>query len=321
MSASAQDRRRAVAFVVTSLVALVGVFAVIGGVRLARDERTFVVVFEESVAGLRTSSEVTYKGVPVGAVRGIRLRGGSIEEVEVEVAIDADVPIKVDTRARLQPQGITGFYGLELVGGSAAAPALPEGGVIRVVPSTIGELTAMAQDLAGVVRRAGDMLVSFEDELQRALDALHAALVAATDAARGFEATAGVIGSETRATATTLRALGEDLTATSASLRRTSDDAGALLRDPAVRALGQETVLAVRELQQVASALARAAETLAQVARENRDDVRALVRTLRETAGEARAAVREVRARPSSLVFDRPTLDKPFPDAMPELAK
>lgn len=307
MSASAQDRRRAVAFVIISLVALASVFALIGGMRLARDERTFVVVFEESVSGLQTSSEVTYKGVPVGTVRGIRFRGGSIEEVEVEVGIDRGVPIKVDTRAQLQPQGITGFYGLELVGGTAAAPELTEGGVIGVVPSTFGELTSTARDLAGVARKVGSMVVSFEDDLQRALDALHAALVAVTDAARGFEAATGVIGRETQAT--------------SASLRRTSDDAGALLRDPAVRALGQETVQAVRELRQVAAALAVAAEALAEVARENRDDVRALVQTLRETASEARAAVREVRARPSSLVFDRPTVDKPFPDAMPELAK
>lgn len=321
MSTTAQDRRRAIAFVIISLVALGGVFAVLGGIRLARDERTYLVVFEQSVSGLQPSSEVTYKGVPVGTVRDVRFRDGSIEEIAVEVGIEADVPIKADTRAQLQPQGITGFYVLELVGGTAEAPPLPEGGVIRVVPSTFGELTTTVRDLAGMARRMGEVAASFEDDLQATLDALRAALLAAADAARAFEATAGVIGRETQATAASLRAVGQEVQATSAALRQISQDASALLRDPGVQAVGQETVLAVQELRRAAAALTEASAALTQVARENREDVRALVQTLRQTAGEARATVREVRARPSSLVFEQPTIEKPFPDAMPEVTK
>lgn len=321
MSSTAQDRRRALAFVAVSLAALAGVFAVLGGLRLARDERTYLVVFKDSVSGLEPSSEVSYKGVPVGTVRALRFRGGSIEEVEVEVGVEADVPIKVDTRAQLQARGITGFYGLELVGGTSEAAPLPEGGVIGVVPSALGELTSAARDLGVVVRRVGETALSFEDEVQAALDALRASLQAAGDAARAFESMAGVIGAEVQATGATLRAVGQELQATSAALRSTAQEAGALLRDPSWRAVGEETAQAARELQRMAAALAEAAAALTQVAHENQDDVRALVQTLREAAGEARAAVREVRARPSSLVIDRPTLEKPFPDPLPGVAK
>lgn len=321
MSTTAQDRRRAIAFVVLSLLALVAVFAVLGGLRLARDQRSYFIVFNDSVSGLQPSGEVSYKGVPVGTVRSVRFRDGSIEEVEVEVGVDADVPVKVDTRARLEPQGITGFYALELVGGTSGAPRLPEGGVIPVEPSTLEELAGTVRGVAGLADRLGQMALSYEDDVQAALDALRAALLAAADAARAFEATNGVIGREVQATGPTLRAVGQEVQATSAALRQTANDAGVLLRDPALRSLGQETVLAVQELRRVAASLAEAAATLAQVARENREDVRALVQTLRQTAGEARAVVREVRARPSSLVFEQPTVEKPFPDPMPGVAK
>ena len=39
-----------------------------------------------SVSGLRAASTVEYKGVPVGVVRGIDFKGGSVEAVQVEIA-------------------------------------------------------------------------------------------------------------------------------------------------------------------------------------------------------------------------------------------
>ncbi|MBX3468283.1 MAG: MCE family protein [Planctomycetes bacterium] len=280
--------------------ALGAVVAVVGGVRLRRHDRAYLVVFRESVSGLVVSGQVEYKGVPVGVVRAIRLREGAVGEVEVEVGIRPDVPIKTDTRAQLQAQGITGFQSLQLLGGTTAAPDLPEGGVIAVEPSLFGLLGGTARDLAEVTGRLGE-------EVQAALVELRAALAAGQGAARAFEAAAAAIGSEVQASG--------------AVLRGTARDASTLLRDPSWPALGQETVAAVQDLRRVAAALERAATALAAVAGENREDVRALVLDLRRTAAEARGAAREVRQRPSSLLYDVPGAEKPFADPLPGVAR
>ncbi|MCO5166200.1 MAG: MlaD family protein [Planctomycetes bacterium] len=279
----------------------------VGGVRLRRHDRVYLVVFRESVSGLVASGQVEYKGVPVGIVRAIRLRDGAIGEVEVEVGIRPDVPIKADTRAQLQAQGITGFQSLQLLGGTAAAPDLPEGGVIPVEPSLFSALGRTATDLADTVKRLGVMAEAWGDDVQAALVELRATLVAGQGAARALEGAASAIGSEVQATGVALRA--------------TAGDASTLLRDPSWPALGQETVAAVQDLRRVAAALERAAAALAEVAGENRDDVRALVLDLRRTAAEARGAAREVRQRPSSLLYDLPAAEKPFPDPLPGVAR
>ncbi len=78
----------------------------------------------ESVAGLSVNSTVKYRGVEVGRVKDIQLNPENPEEVRLTLDILRATPIKTDTVAVLETQGLTGLATVNLNGGSREAPAL-----------------------------------------------------------------------------------------------------------------------------------------------------------------------------------------------------
>jgi hypothetical protein len=64
--------------------------------------------FEGSVSGLKVGSSVELNGIPVGEVINIGIDPRDVEKVAVTVEVPADTPIREDTIASMQIQGITG---------------------------------------------------------------------------------------------------------------------------------------------------------------------------------------------------------------------
>jgi phospholipid/cholesterol/gamma-HCH transport system substrate-binding protein len=79
---------------------------------------------KESVAGLSVDSTVKYRGVDVGRVKAIALNPNNPEEVLLTMDIVRGTPIKNDTIAVLETQGLTGLATINLTGGSRDAPSL-----------------------------------------------------------------------------------------------------------------------------------------------------------------------------------------------------
>ncbi|HLZ34821.1 MAG TPA: MlaD family protein, partial [Nitrospira sp.] len=84
----------------------------------------YEVYMRESVAGLSVNSTVRYRGVEVGRIKDIALSPDNPEEVRLTLDIARGTPIKTDTIAVLEAQGLTGLAWLNLTGGSREAPAL-----------------------------------------------------------------------------------------------------------------------------------------------------------------------------------------------------
>ena len=78
----------------------------------------------ESVAGLSINSTVKYRGVEVGRVKDIVLNPENPEEVRLTLDILRTAPIKTDTVAVLETQGLTGLATVNLNGGSRDASTL-----------------------------------------------------------------------------------------------------------------------------------------------------------------------------------------------------
>ncbi|MFZ1747294.1 MAG: MlaD family protein [Nitrospirales bacterium] len=94
----------------------------------------------QSVSGLSVDSTVKYRGVNVGRVKEIALNPDNAEEVRLTLDILRGTPIKTDTVATLETQGLTGLATMNLEGGSREAQKLePEPGqeypVIQTKPS------------------------------------------------------------------------------------------------------------------------------------------------------------------------------------------
>ncbi|MGO8754305.1 MAG: MlaD family protein, partial [Gallionellaceae bacterium] len=77
---------------------------------------------KESVSGLNLNAPVRYRGVEVGRVQKIALAPENVEQVQLTLNIERGTPVKVDTVAVLQTQGLTGLAFVELTGGNRNSP-------------------------------------------------------------------------------------------------------------------------------------------------------------------------------------------------------
>ena len=113
---------------------------------------TYQTYMQDSVAGLNLNAPVRYRGVEVGRVRKIALAPGNVEQVQLTLAIERGTPVKTDTVAVLQMQGLTGLAFVELSGGGRNSPALqkqPDADypVIKAGPSLMTRLDSAVTSL------------------------------------------------------------------------------------------------------------------------------------------------------------------------------
>jgi len=182
MRVDRSEKVRAGIFVLVSISLLVVTVVFVAGLRVFKRTKTQIVRFEESVTGLEVSSIVRYQGVPVGRVASIGFAKDEFPKIDVVMELDPSAPLRTDTQASLKPQGITGLNYIDLAGGSASAPLLPEGSTIVADQSTLFQLVKSLQDMGGLVKdvsriaKSMDRLISEnEDEIGTAVEEMIAA--------------------------------------------------------------------------------------------------------------------------------------------------
>jgi phospholipid/cholesterol/gamma-HCH transport system substrate-binding protein len=174
------------------LALLAGIFT--AGMWFARakltDESTYYYTyFRGAVTGLSVGSTVRYRGVPVGTVSDIAIDDQNLELIQVTLALRPDTPVRTDTRAGLQPQGITGLSFIQLSGGTQGAePLRPREGKRRaVIPSVPSPIDKIIEDAPLVVARLADLAdritAMLSDENVRNIDRL---IGNSAEAAAGF---------------------------------------------------------------------------------------------------------------------------------------
>jgi phospholipid/cholesterol/gamma-HCH transport system substrate-binding protein len=132
-----------------SLVLLVGLAAFVlwlAQVRFAREYNLYDIVFDGPVRGISQGGEVHFNGIKVGEVQRIALDRDNPSRVIARIKVTSDVPIKTDSYATLEPQGVTGVNYVQITAGTKARPFLkdvtPRGQVpvIRSQKSTLSDL-------------------------------------------------------------------------------------------------------------------------------------------------------------------------------------
>ncbi len=118
------------------------------------------VVFAGSVSGLSRGSSVLFNGLRVGEVTDIRLLPEDPRRVVAVINIDRTTPVKADTRARLEYQGLTGVASIALVGGAPeAGPIAPQPGQeIATIFAEQSDLTNLFETVRSISRRAEDVI-------------------------------------------------------------------------------------------------------------------------------------------------------------------
>jgi phospholipid/cholesterol/gamma-HCH transport system substrate-binding protein len=117
----------------------------------------YEVVFSEAVTGLGTGGIVQYNGINVGEVTKLRLDPKDPRKVIALIRLQADTPVKVDTKAKLAFVGLTGVAQIQLTGGLPGSPRLlptAEEPIPRIptTPSALQNLSAAADDIVERLR-------------------------------------------------------------------------------------------------------------------------------------------------------------------------
>lgn len=134
-----------------------------GGNRDTANRKSYQIVFEGSVSGLSRGSSVLFNGIRVGEVTGLDLVPEDPRKIRASVAVGPDTPVRQDTRARLEYQGLTGVGAVALQGGDPNAPELATSqekpGVIVAESSAVQDLLEGARN---IMARADGILAQIE---------------------------------------------------------------------------------------------------------------------------------------------------------------
>jgi phospholipid/cholesterol/gamma-HCH transport system substrate-binding protein len=124
--------------------------------------RELRIVFEGSVAGLSRGSAVNFNGLRVGEVAQLRIDTDDPGKVIGRVLIDPNTPVRADTSARLEYQGLTGIAQVSLTGGSPAAPMLA-----ATQDEPIPTIVAEPSDFQDLIESARNIARATADTLER----------------------------------------------------------------------------------------------------------------------------------------------------------
>jgi phospholipid/cholesterol/gamma-HCH transport system substrate-binding protein len=181
-----------------------------------RSWQQYEVVFTEPVTGLTEGSSVQYNGIGVGTVEALALDPRDPRRVIARLKLKSDVPVKVDTRAKLSITGLTGVPFIQLTGGSPRAQRLVDVDH-RDAPVILTEASAL-QNIADTANRLVARLdqVLSDQNVKRINDTL-AHLETATGAIAGQR-------DDLRALIVNARQASEQLNTTLATTNRTLDN-------------------------------------------------------------------------------------------------
>jgi phospholipid/cholesterol/gamma-HCH transport system substrate-binding protein len=145
--------------------------------------KTYKIIFTGSVSGLSDGGAVLFNGVRVGAVTKIDLLPQDPSRVDALIDVDAKVPVRADTKARLEYTGFTGIASVALTGGAPDAPPLPTS---PQQPGVIVAERSEFQDLVATARQVANQASEFLTKADRLIDANSASLTATLKNAEKF---------------------------------------------------------------------------------------------------------------------------------------
>ncbi len=171
-----------------------------------RSWQEYQIVFREAVTGLSVGSPVQYNGIAVGSITKLSLAPNDPRQVIALVRLDAETPVKTDTRAKLAITSLTGPAIIQLSGGTPQAPTLTsvdtrEAPVIQTAPSALQNIADTANRIVerldqvlsdkNVERIAATLenLETISGDLAHRDEGLQALIVSARDAAQNLDAT------------------------------------------------------------------------------------------------------------------------------------
>ncbi len=147
---------------VLALMAAAAIFVVwLSQVSFREEFDEYHVVFRGPVRGLSTASDVRFNGVKVGEVIDVDFDEYDESNVLAQIRISAATPVKSDSLARLEPQGITGLSYIQITAGDPDSPEPLRWGDQELprIESEQASLDVLFEGGEDVVQNANEVLI------------------------------------------------------------------------------------------------------------------------------------------------------------------
>jgi phospholipid/cholesterol/gamma-HCH transport system substrate-binding protein len=128
-----------------------------GGTGRKQDVR---VIFTGTVTGLGRGSSVLFNGLRVGEVKQIGLQPDDPRRIFGVIEVENTTPLRVDTRARIEAQGLAGVVALQLIGGDPNADVLQAkpGEPLPTIIAERSEFQDIIESVRNVAKKADEVL-------------------------------------------------------------------------------------------------------------------------------------------------------------------
>ena len=124
------------------------------------------VVFNGKVSGLGRGSNVLFNGLRVGEVKELGIEPDNPRQIYAVLKVSQSAPLRVDTIARLEAQGLAGIVAVQLRGGKrAAAPLTAAPG--QPLPTIIAESSeSIFEKVESIAKGVDEALVGIDAAIQ-----------------------------------------------------------------------------------------------------------------------------------------------------------
>lgn len=135
------------AFALAGFVGMLAFFLWFANIQLDRQFAYYDIDFP-TVSGLSDASDVRFSGLPVGQVVDVRLSPEQDGRVRVRIEVGADTPVRTDSVATIEAQGVTGVSFVGISAGTPDSPllAVASPGDIPMIEAGQSVLQSLSQD-------------------------------------------------------------------------------------------------------------------------------------------------------------------------------
>ena len=152
----------AVIGVATTILILSGlIFAVwLANAQIGEKHARYRIIFPGPVRGIALGGEVQFNGIKVGEVTLVKLMPQDTSKILIDVEVGTDTPVRVDSTASTEMQGISGINAILISAGTPTKPLLRDttSADPPVIQAKANSLASLLQGGGQVVESAGEVL-------------------------------------------------------------------------------------------------------------------------------------------------------------------
>ena len=168
--------RRVGIFILAGIILITTVIFWLTNILESDSQRKYRIYFErQSLDGLQKDSPVTMKGIKIGSVDNYEISEENIQRVSVTIRLEDKVPIKVNSKAVIKRNLLTGLAKIDILGGTQDAQILD--------PTSKHEIPVIQEEVTQFDKIA-DSVPSVLEKIQNSLENIN--LVLSQDNVQNF---------------------------------------------------------------------------------------------------------------------------------------